>query len=219
MKLRSSHFETERLVALQPFERCARILQSWLVLADLRDAVVQYLLRDDAVSPQALIPLQVSSGLRELRLDGVDVGALCVEFDGLSGLELPDSDFGFFNERAAVRGFGAQSCPGVLELARCVIALLLPLLVRGEVNQGIAGVDCLAFDDPDRSDAIIRCSADSNDFAFRFEPSPRRHGPACARRGAGRGLTRIDAGRGATGDKRVHGRENQNTHDHDGRRA
>jgi hypothetical protein len=76
--------------------------------------VIQHLLRDEAVSPQALTPLQVSSGLRELRLDGVDVRALCFDFDRLSSLELPDPDFGFSNERAAVRGLGTQSCPGIL---------------------------------------------------------------------------------------------------------
>ena len=48
--------------------------------------------RDEAVARQDLIPLAVSSGLRELRLDGVDVRALGFDFDGLSGLELPDPD-------------------------------------------------------------------------------------------------------------------------------
>ena len=178
--------------------------------------MIQHLLRDEAVAHQGLIPFHVSLGLRQLRLDCVDVRALGFDFDRLSGLELSDPDFGFSNERAAVRGLGTQSCPRIFELAGCVIALSQPLLVRREVNEGIAGVDCLALNDPDRFDAVIRCRPDSNDFAFGLEPSARGHNPTRDRPGAGGTgtcgfLMRIDARRGAAGDERVHRRENHNT--------
>ena len=116
-----------------------------------------------------------------------------------------------------------QSCPGILELACCVVALPQPLLVRREVNEGLSGVDRLALDGLDRSDTVIRCSPDSNDFALRLEPTARGHGSTCCRlravRTGTRGfLMRIDTRRAATGNKRVHGCENQKR-DHDNDRA